>query len=519
MELVLVFTLISFLPSNLIPDWPLSPDDEEVYEAIEDSLAEVEGVKAITRSGYRVRWRVKTDSLNGGLPWVGSFLNFIISQTNRCANLILEKDPGENNWADFWGGGISFKNHLWRFTLGDYIMHFGRGLIFASPYVRSGFRSLEYNFNRGVFPHSAQENRNLRGICIDYTHNRFSLSLLGSYSARDAQLNSDGSVSNLIFSGLHRDSTEWLLKGQVGQLLVGVTTMFNLNPSYQVGLIANGVKYNRCFAPGESIFSFYGQNLGGVGVYLTIGNQQHWGEIELARSFPGGMAGSAKVGLRENGLNLQLTGSIYGNNFFAPAGRAYALTRRFSRTEISGSAGYQQNGFWFRLRANTFYDYMMESIPARLGLSCGYETPPLAIDITTNKKFRYETERLRDTRVDLRFYHGVLQILVYGGDEYLESGDARGRFVGTNFKLSFSRANIAISAAVCDLDGTGISIRVPEPGFNRAGTSYSLRTSGHRFSISTVIIVSRAVRFGIKTGLTFSQSYQPDFGFQIELVN
>lgn len=519
MELVLIFIFTGLLPASLVPDWPLSPDDEEVYETVEDSLKELARHKVAIPTQYRLRWRLKSDSLPGGQKRLGSFLSLILNQKNRSANLILEKDPKESNWADFCGGGVMLREHNFRIIIGDYILHFGRGMIFAGPYARSGFSDIEDLITGSVFPRSAQENRNLRGIRIDYAQNRFAFSIAGSYSRRDARLDSSGSVSQLIFSGLHRDSSELLTKGQVGQLLSGATARIRLHPIFVTGLTVCGVRFNRSFAPQESIYSFYGQYLGQAGIYLTIGSLQRGGEIEIARSIPGGLAGSARVNVREGGLNLVLSGSVYGDRFFAPAGRRYSLTKRLNRTEMTGDAGYEWLGFWVRLRGNTYYDYLTDSVPGRLSLSAGYQVSSVGISITTGRNFRFEFERSRETRLEFNLQREVFQLLIYIGDEYLESGGAGGKLVGMNLKLKLHQVELGISAAACDIEGIGISLGVAEPGVMRSGTSYSFSKSGERMSIAAGIRIGKVGRLDVKTGLTHAQRWETDFGLQIELAN
>ncbi|MGB9742810.1 MAG: hypothetical protein ACPL0F_06650 [bacterium] len=519
MEIALVLFLSGYFRFSLIPDWPLSPDDEEVYEAIEDSLAGSGALKEPASPSYRLRWRVESDSPGGGLLQTGSFLYFLISQRNRSAGLILEKDPGENNCADFWGGGVSFWRRNWRFTAGDYLLHFGRGLIFAAPYARSGFTELEYSLAGSVFPRSALENRNLRGVRFDYIKNRYAVNLIGSYSMRDAWLNADGTVARLNFSGLHRDSAERSAKGRVSQLLGGAVLRVQLIPVCQAGMAVCAVRYNPGFAPVESVYSFYGDNLGQAGIYLVIGSETRRGEIEFARSFPGGMAGSIRVDVREEGFNFLLAGSVFGNRFFAPAGRQYGMSSRISRTDVSANAGYRLRRFWIRLRGNTHYDYRIDSIPGRAVLSAGYEAPPLVISIATGKIFRYEKERLRTTRVELVFNRRLWQLLLTSGDEYFESGKARGRFVGTNLRFKMNSWELGFSGAVSDITGSGISLSVVEPGAMRQGASYSFRKSGQRLSVAVSLKVAKFNRLGIKAGMTRIQVWEPDLSAQIELTN
>lgn len=518
-ELILFLTFCSFLPFELVPDWHLTPDDEEVCEQVEDSLMEMDGLMRQTRMRSQLLLRLGADSVPRAIAEPRSFIRLKMARKNQEGCVIVEKDAGEINIADFFGGGFSFKKGGWRFTFGDHLLHFGRGLIFSSPYARSGFSESGLGQSDNVFARSAQENRNLRGFRIDRAYRRFSFSVSGSYSLRDAALNSDGTVSRLKYSGLHRDSVSVQEKGQAAQMLAGVIAQMRLNEHLSTGLAVQGIRFNRAFAPEESVYSFSGQNLSAFSLFLKADASGRSGELEIANSGLGAIAASARVAVKEAGVSAAIAGMVYSARFFSPAGRSYGLVRKLSRAEVNANIDYSISGFFACVNGNTRRDYPNDSIPARVQFSAGYKTEPVQVRLVLGKRFCLEDEQSRNSRIEIDARGRVVALRLILGDEYLEGSSAQGRIAGLNIRIAIKSVDISLGGALVDINGKGVRVNVPEPGLMRLGTSFSSDESAQRLSITSAVTMKGLGRLGAKIGLTHTDGWQPDFGMQAEVMN
>ncbi len=514
MALVLLL-LGSVLPLELIPELPLNPDDEAVYQTVEDSLATTERERPRT---VKLLVRYRTDSLGTGFSGSAGFVRVQIRTRERSAVFLLDKDVGEANPVDFIGGGIALTAGRWRISGGDLVFDFGRGLLFSGPQRRSRFNLVPESFD--VLTQSAQENRNLRGVMVDCFLSGMTVTALATYSLRDARLNPDGTIARLNFSGVHDDSSAIADRAQAGQLLLGASgRYFDRWGRFEVGSGGQWVRFNRDFAPTDSTDSFYGRSLGGISVYFRFGSVQRSGEIEVVRSFPGGFAGAARIRLRERGVNGVLGGAVYQERFFAPAGRVYSLARRKSRMELSGRLDYETGPLGIGLTGNTHRDYFTDSIPAKVEIDFRYESRPVRLRLVLDRKYRMETERSRATMVEMETGWRWWRCWVFLGDEYAEHSQGQGKTVGINMKVRLGITEWAASGARFFISGDGVRMTVPEFGPMRVGSSYSSGQSGWRLSFIGVVRVKERFRLGAKMGWSYQQNWVPDFGLQLEMVS
>lgn len=512
--LLFLAEVTGLLPLELIPDGGVIPDDEAVYETFEDSLTTPSPTVTIRRN---LLLRIRGDSFSSGMKGYASFIRANLSTDSKEASLILEKDKGESSPADFIGGGISYNWKLWRITIGDFLAHFGTGLLFATPYSRSGLNLAGSVEKKKFLPNSAQENRNLRGIRVDWVSQKWSAVALGSYSPRDARLNPDGTVSRLNFSGIHSDSASFREKGQVAQGLGGILVYYKwLN--VHTGILLQGVRFNRMFAPKDSTVSFFGQNLGGLSFYCRYGSDNRTGELELAHSFPGRGAGMVRLTLKEAGVNVLLSGTFYQRRFFSPAGRRYALTNRKERVELRGTLGYHQGPLKLALIGNTYRDYSVDSIPARLEIKTGYESEILAIKLIVNRVYRLDQECTRAVKVAISTHWNLIRLQFLLSDEYPEWTIGRGRAVSLNAEIDRNWGKLALDAGWIDISGKGVKVSIPESGTMRIGTSFSSYQSALRLSICSALRIIRLGQFAAKLGLTRKDHWQPDIGLQLQLI-
>ncbi|MEO0070636.1 MAG: hypothetical protein ABIK39_00920 [candidate division WOR-3 bacterium] len=503
------------MPIELIPDGGVNPDDEAVYETLEDSL-----IAPYLRANVRrsILFRIRGDSFFSGMKGYASFIraNFLADGKEAC--LILEKDKGEKSPADFIGGGFSYNWKQWRITAGDFLAHFGTGLILTTPYSRSGLNLSGSAEKKKSLPNSAQENRNLRGIRVDWVSQKWSVVALGSYSPRDARLNPFGTVERLNFSGIHNDSASCAERKQVAQGLGGMLLCYS-GLNVHTGISLQGIRFNRIFAPKDSTASFFGQNLAGLSFYCRYGSENKTGELELAHSFPGNGAGMVRFKLNESGINALFTGTVYQKRFFSPAGRRYALTNNKERVELRGTLGYHKGALKLALTGNTYRDYSVDSIPARLEIKTGYESRVLAIKLVLNRTYRLEQSRTRAAKVVISTNWDLIQLQFLFCDEYPEWTIGRGRAVSLNAEVDRNWGKLALGIGWIDISGKGVRVSIPESGPMQIGTSFSSYQSALRLSVCGTLRVIRLRQFAAKLGLTRKDHWQTDIGLQWQFIS
>ncbi len=520
LDFLIIFKLffdgvVGLLPTELVEEQSVTLDDEAVYEAVEDSI--IDSVRPILgQKNYRVIFRIRGDSFNANINSYATFFRARICADGKEACLILEKDRGEKGFADFVGGGISYKEGDWRLTAGDFLAYFGTGLLLTTPYARSGLNFSGLPEAERTLLNSAQENRNLRGLRFEWSKKGFKAVVLGSCSYRDARLNSDGTVARLNYSGLHNDSATIAGKNQVAQGLGGLMGYYQI-ANFITGVYLQGIRFTRAFAPQESTESFFGQNLGGASIFLRGGSNNSLGEVEFARSFPGGMAGMARFTINEAEVNAVLAGAVYQRRFFSPAGRRYALTNREARLELRGKLGYRQGSLKVVITGNTQRDYSIDSIPARGEIRVGYDSRPLALKLILGRTYRSEQERTRTTRVELGTGFGPMKSRLILGDEYPELTIGRGRMVVLNTAVQSKDGEFAFTLGGIAISGEGVRVSIPESGVMRSGSSFSSSSSALRGSLTSAFQLKRLGRISGKVGLTHKKIWTWDFGVQLEL--
>lgn len=516
MELVFLIGFGAF-PERVISESPVfTPDEEALYEEIEDSLAQLEQGGFSFPREYRLLMRVASDSPAGKLAATKMFIRARAKAGDREAVCVIEKDPGERNVTDFVGGGVAFAVGKGRLTLGDFLLGFGRGLLFTTPAARAGFRwNLESESKKGLAL-SALENRNLRGVRFDHRLGKIFTTFFGSYSLRDARLNPDGSVARQVFSGVHDDSAAQEEKNQLGQRVAGALVNYQAH-GMRCGLAGYGVCFDRRFAPADSTWSFYGDALGGAGVFFGLRRRSSAGEVELARSLPGGGAAAVRLGVDTAGFRAQFSAAVYQARFFAPLGRVYSLTNRRSKFEAGGRIGYNRAGLKIGFSGNTHRDYLTDSIPGRLGIDFAYESPALQWDGVLRRIYRGERERAREARLQVTTRWRFLKLGVLVADEYAEVSEGRGFLLGLNVRTESRTVKTSIAATRCFVSGNGVTVSVLEPGVMRLGSTYTLREGGWRFSITGDFRMRKVGRAGAKLGCTKTDRWRFDIGLQLEM--
>jgi hypothetical protein len=474
--------------------------------------------------GSRQAWTGSIVSMAGADPLRGGtaglrILNRLEAQFNRARFAALtEKDKGESSAFDFLSAGAEFRLGRTRVVLGDFTAGFGHGLLFGAPHWRSSFLDGTDRANQTVrLVSSAVEGSYLRGGALEVSVGRWKVCVLGSYAGRDARLSEDGTVERLVGSGVHDDSGAMAGRNAVHEVTAGLGAGYRGSWA-GVGVVAGYSKYNRTFAPSDSGGSFVGKELLAAGVN---------GECRLGRYELGGeMAGSSGQGLAGE---LELTGdwpdfdarvSIRGRQarFFAPHGRWSSLTGTNDRLDASGRLGWHHAGSGVSLSGNTYRDFELDSVPAKMELHLGQQMGGVSATLTLGARYRAELERQRTAKVELGARVGqtmASQLIL--ADVYPEKSESRGTMAALLLVQELGRVELALIAARLAISGPGVTMYLHEPGAGRIGSSYSTSVSAWRLSAGCGVRIGQWLRLGLKAGCAWKPQAALDGAAQLEL--
>jgi len=502
------------------------------FESVEQ-LRQVPGMTAETfeamrpflRIGSRQRaWtgsvvsRVGTDSVQAGTPELRILNRFELLFGRVRIAALAEKDRGETSAFDFLSAGTELRLGRARVTLGDLTAGFGRGLVFSAPHWRSSFLNGTGWANQTIrLVTSAVEGSYLRGGAAEMTVGGWNVCVLGSYAGRDARLNEDGTVERLVGSGVHDDSAALAGRNAVREATAGLVAGYH-GSTAGVGLAAGYSRYSRTFAPADSGSSFVGSELFTAGVNAEFKLVHYELGVEMAGSSGPGLAGALE--LNGDWPDFDARVSLRGRQarFFAPHGRWSSLIGTDDRLDASGRLAWHHAGSSVSLSGNTYRDFELDSMPAKLDLRLGQEMGRLNATLAFGAWYRAELERQRTARVELgaRIGHATTARLILA-DAYPEKSQSRGTMAALLLIQELGRAELGLTAARFDISGSGVTMYVHEPGAGRIGSSYSTGVSAWRLSAGGGVRIGEWLRLGLKAGCAWKPQAVLDGAAQLEL--
>ncbi len=484
-----------------------------------------EAMRPFLRIGSRQRaWagsvisRVGTDSIQAGAARSRLF-NRLEFQSGRVRVAALaEKDRGETSAFDFLSAGTELRLGRARVTLGDFTAGLGQGLVFSAPQWRSSLLNGTDRANQTTrLATSAVEGSYLRGGAAEVKVGRWNVSALGSYAGRDARLNEDGTVERLVGSGVHDDSVALAGRNAVREGTVGFGAGYHSNRA-GVGLAAGYSKYNRVFAPADSSSSFVGREVLAAGVNAEFKLVHYELGVEMAGSSGPGLA--AALELNGDWSDFDARVSLRGRQarFFAPHGRWSSLTGTADRLDASGRLAWHRGGSGVAVSGNTYRDFELDSVPAKLELRLGQELGRLNAALTLGARYRAELERQRTTKVELGARVGqATNMRLIMADVYPEKRMSRGTMVALLLTQGLGRAELGLTAARLAINGSGVTMYLSEPGAGRIGSSYSTGISAWRLSAGCGVRIGEWLRLGLKAGCAWKPQPVLDGAAQLEL--
>ena len=188
----------------------------------------------------------------------------------------LEQDAGEPfpvkgglpyDYNSFYVNYAS-ADDCWKVYLGDYKVNFGLGLLMGRP-IYAGQLSLlngnDFTSNRIISHKGTDETNFLRGAAVKYSGDGWETSAFLSYRRLDANL-TDGVVTSLLTSGLHRTSVEQQRRHNLGTFTAGanfsriyghhVVSLNGYWATYEYPIQPSLSDYNRHYLRGKEAAGF-----------------------------------------------------------------------------------------------------------------------------------------------------------------------------------------------------------------------------------------------------------------------
>lgn len=483
--------------------------------ALPEELAVVPGVDRLRPSVGDVsqgkRWkslllmRVQTDSAGGGTRRAAVFARAGCERGPWQIAGMFEKDRGESNPFDFVGGGLRYCPGRLNAVLGNYDFGTGQGLVFSSSYGRSSSLPAEDAGPASSLrlAHHADESSPLFGAGAELALGPWSVASLFSSTGRDARLNPDGSVERLETGGVHDDSAALARRSQVRALLGGGAARYRAGPA-EVGLHIGLVGYSRNFSPTDTANSFAGRNLADFGIAgsAKIG---FWRLEAEAAACATGLAGAARIVGDWEALSARATARWHSRRYFSPYGRWTGLSGRQDRLEASGGLEWKRAGLRVGVSGNTYRDFALDSLPARVEIRAGQRLGRFGCDLRLGRSFRLAEERYRTARLDVTGRAGRLSAVradfrLTLRDEYPEARPGRGRSVQGEGTVRHGCWQLGVALARFDIAGSGLRMYASEPGAMRIGSAYSTSRSAWRAAVGLALELQRTARLGLKVG-------------------
>ena len=418
--------------------------------------------------------------------------------------LISEKDPEESKYLDFLSYSLAFSSEKRKLILGNYLVGFGQGLIFSSPYeyISSSQPSLAMGHLWGLRPYIlSSENKALCGVTYQESFGRFIPTLFLSYAKLDAYLNNDSTVERISYSGIHTDSNR--IKDILTEKLLGLHIGWR-GESSRWGITGYKNFYDKSIAPEDSLYSFYGNTLTLLGLdgMSILGDYSLFGEIGYSLkngwACVGGLSGD--WGRLRIGFNLR----TYSNRFFSPHGRNYSLR---DRRESLGSyffTRYKMRNMRFYFYGNLSWDPLKDSIPTWFRLRVEKGDRPLKIGLVFKENLREEVMKTQGVRLDIDYQLlKPLSLCFRIEDKYSQNKEpAKGYLLFLGEVLRYRGIRIDSRFYWFDIPSYHTRIYAYESSLPGFGGSYSFYGRGWRVYTLLWINLERFLSLSIKYGMT-----------------
>ena len=277
------------------------------------------------------------------------------------ANLTVEKDPGETNYADYYSGYLELNN--WKFVnkaiAGDYTLNFGQGLgLWTSLSFSKGAEAVNIvkknNYEIDAY-RSTNEVQFFRGGAANVVFKNYNFFIFYSDNYFDASVDTTfNELSSIYFDGNHRTISEQNRKGTSKEQLLG-GRIFADYGFLRLGATYWTSKFSKSFSQDSSkqLFSFAGDkaNMISVDYDIIYKNLNLFGEFARSQS-------SSIASL--SALQVSLTKFADVIFLYRNYPEDFVPVHSFGFGENNGNT-YNENGFYAGLSLKPFNDFSVET--------------------------------------------------------------------------------------------------------------------------------------------------------------
>lgn len=432
--------------------------------------------------------------------------------------LLNDKDFFETNLLDFYGLSLSYSDQREQLIIGNYLLGFGNGLLFTKPFYNylaaksfGGFEPKELSSLT-----SPLENNSLFGIADKQILGEFSISgYLSSYYL-DAEIDSNGIVKKIDYTGKHTDSTSIANKDKLREDLIGARFSRKI-ATWGIGVSCYHTRYNQPFAPEDSTNSFYGNQLTLLGIDGSgiIGNYYLTTELAYTLGFGFGFVWGILGDWKPLKVSFNLTGNQ--KNFYSPHGTSYSLANKKGNLNGNFNLNYDFYHFRFLIDGSTKTDFIVDSLPAKIETGIERKEGKLKIGLIYKRTLKDDVSQSQGTKLDLN-YDFFKNFTLGFRFEDRQSLTKNGRGILFRLNGDFSYHSFDYTGRIYWFEVTSSDSRIfaYEPFFSGLGGNESFSDKGIRH-FSFIAYNKKPVKAGLKIGLTKKDKTSFDLGSQIEI--
>ncbi|HLG31612.1 MAG TPA: helix-hairpin-helix domain-containing protein [Ignavibacteriaceae bacterium] len=197
-------------------------------------------------------------------------------QNQIQAGIIIEKDPGEISLYEYnsYHFAINDIGILHRAVIMDYILEFGQGLVFWSPYAFSKGADAIYPVKRNdkfIRPYTSSTEVNfLRGAAASVMIDKFFFTAFYSNNSFDANIDTlTGEITSLPLDGYHRTENEISKKGAASEKLFGGRIDYFNEKIFKAGILHYQSQFSNSFYQ-SSIYDISGSEFNFTSFYYDV---------------------------------------------------------------------------------------------------------------------------------------------------------------------------------------------------------------------------------------------------------
>lgn len=325
---------------------------------------------------------------------------------------LTQKDPLEDDFFDYYAGGILYTEGARRFILGKYNLDFGSGVM-LSP-LGSFLQTVDFRVltkERGIVPYtSVNENSGFFGAALSDTA-VIGYTVFYSNQDLDGTLDTAGYATSFYPSGDHIDSLTSAKKDRINEEIVGYNAAYR-QAQWEIANRTFWCTYTPGFVCDDSSTDFYGTGFWMTGVSIKYYDELMVLFAECARSHQNRIGGVFGLSGYYSILDINLAGKYFPAGYYSPKGVEARDDYVGGQLAVDGHLPIADVGVLFSL------DDATAEVPARYGVQA---TVNKTVGIVSAKlQLRWRFTEIENQRSGSRIFIRVKPFRVFFFDIRLE---------------------------------------------------------------------------------------------------